>query len=103
MIESTMEFKNFFDNRFITEAPMPPMGGPGGPPGVPSGLPPGGPGGLPGGGLPPPPMGGGGGPLSLGGGPPMGGPPGGPKQDGPVLKVDSPDIWSLLGKILGAK
>lgn len=100
-------FNDFLSKKVLNEAgPMP-----GGPPPM-GGMPPGlsGPASLPGGGGPPglggPPLGGGMPPPmgGLGGGPPpMGGgmPPGGQPQQTPPIKVQAPDVWHVLEKILG--
>lgn len=73
------KFKQFLKEQMLNEAPP---GGPGGPGGLssPAGLPPG------------------------GGPPPMGGPPGmggAPPQQGPAMKLKSPDVWTVLSKALG--
>ncbi len=99
-----IKFREFV--KMLNEAPLP-----GGPPGglsAPAGLPPGGPPPglgskppMPMGGPPLPPMGGGmGGPPGLGG-PPMGGPGGAPPGGNQVMKLKSPDVWSVLEKVLG--
>lgn len=88
-------------SEFLIEQTPPP--GPGGL-GSPASLPPGGPGPGLGGGLPPPPMGGMGPPPLGGMGPGLGGPPmggmGQPQQQ-QAIKIDSPDVWKILEKLLG--